>query len=329
MHPARSSSFLTWAPQDCYLPGCKLRPGHAILQKSLAKAATALYGAASVTDKAGWSGPAAEAFRDLIRRSRVLDEPLGTGPMRGDAERLSRNRVITADEGSPAENGGWILWFPPDALAALVKSLDNYKAARLPWDEIYQAVQRTVPRMRGAWYPGTRDWDHRDVAKRISIPAVAAASEATGIPMGDLDEAALDVTANVDTALCRAMRAKCLADACRVFREAAARDADTEALFLRTGFVPPKNVAVPEDPGWYGDVAAAVLETGWRGHGAYAVRGERSTDGPRTTAFRAAAFETSRAEIKKYFASDEAAELFTASPGAYRNCPAPDRQANG
>lgn len=156
MHPARSSSFLTWAPQDCYLPGCKLRPGHAILQKSLAKAATALYGAASVTDKAGWSGPAAEAFRDLIRRSRVLDEPLGTGPMRGDAERLSRNRVITADEGSPAENGGWILWFPPDALAALVKSLDNYKAARLPWDEIYQAVQRTVPRMRGAWYRGPR-----------------------------------------------------------------------------------------------------------------------------------------------------------------------------
>lgn len=295
--------------------------------KTLAKAVTALYGAAAAADKAGWSGPAAGMFRDAVRRNHVLDEHLGSWRMREDAERLSRGRMVAADEGSPEKEGGWILWFPAGILSSLAAGLEGYKNIPLPRNEILQSIRRAMPLMHGAWYPASKEWDRYGISERIAETAALEASKKTGIPMEDLDGASSDVANNIGTALCRTMRAKRLADAYRIFLEAARRDEDTEYLFLKTGFLSPGCARLPEDPVLYGNIAAAVLESGWRGCATYAVRGEHSTGGPKTAAFRAAALDTSRTAILEWFASDEAKSLFAPLPGAYRNCPKPEENA--
>lgn len=96
--------WLAAAQLSSALSGKPVRP----VRRSLAQAVTALCGAASVAEKASWSGPAAEAFRDLMHKNGILDEPPGTEPMREDARCLSRYHRISADEGSPSEDGGWI-----------------------------------------------------------------------------------------------------------------------------------------------------------------------------------------------------------------------------
>lgn len=315
--------WLASAQLSSALTGKPVRP----VQKSLAKAVASLYGAAAAADRAGWSGPAARLFQDSVRRSHVLDEELGSWRMREDAGYLSETRKVAADEGTPAHDGGWIMWFPTDVLASLAAGIGNYRDIPMPGDDILQSIRQAMPLMRGAWYPLDREWDRYGVSERIAETATLEASRATGIPMEDLEGASSDVANNIDTALCRAMHAKRLADAYRIFLEAARRDEDTERLFLKTGFLSPDCPCLPEGPAPYGNIAAAVLESGWRGYATYAVRGERCTDGPRTAAFREAALETSRAGIREWFASDEAKELFAPLPGAYRNCPKPEEDA--
>lgn len=315
--------WLAAAQLSSALTGKPVRP----VQKSLAKAVTSLYGAAAAADRAGWSGPAARLFQDSVRRSHVLDEELGSWRMREDAGYLSETRKVAADEGTPAHDGGWILWFPADVLASLAAGIENYKNIPMPGQEIVQSIRQAMPLMKGAWYPLDREWDRGGISERIAETATLAASGKTDIPMEDLEGAASDVANNIDTALCRAMHAKRLADAYRIFLEAARRDEDTECLFLKTGFLAPDCARLPEDPALYGNIAATVLESGWRGYATYAVRGERCTDGPRTTAFREAALETSRDGIREWFATDEAKELFAPLPGAYRNCPKPEENA--
>lgn len=291
------------------------------LSKSLAKAVASMCGAADAARRAGWSGPASDMFRAAMRKSWLLDEPLGNQRMRRDAESLSRAGRMSADEGVPTKEGGWILWFPPDVLESLAAGIKQYENVLLCRDDVFQSIRRAMPFMRGAHYPIYREWERYDTAGKIADEAVRASSESAGIAMERLSGAGNEIAANIDTALARAMHAKRLVDAYRVFQQAADRAADTEALFLRTGFLAKDAPCLPDGPEWYGNIAAAVLEPGWRGFNTYVVKGEDSRDAPLTAAFHEAVMGHGRASIREWFATDEARALFKDSRGAYRNCP--------